>query len=122
MAFSQQMKKLCKLVDAETIAVEEFAMSTFKRTRTTVLYDALYCVGVIMALACIAFVLAGNTEALYGLEHARVPLSWVFGGIAVLSFSAAEVCPLPSAHSREAEDGDMEEAYFTAPEYEAIES
>ena len=91
-------------------------MSDFERTRTTVLYDTLYCTGVVMTLACLAFVLAGNTEVLWQLEHARIPLSWVFGGIAVLSFLAAEICPLPS-------DGysEMEDEYFASSECEAIE-
>jgi hypothetical protein len=91
-------------------------MSTFSGTRTTVLYDTLYCAGVVMTLACVAFILAGNTEVLWPLEHARIPLSWVFGGIAVLSFVAAEICPLPSDASSEVED-----EYVTSPEYEAVE-
>jgi hypothetical protein len=89
-------------------------MSAFSGTRTTVLYDALYCTGVVMTLACLAFVLAGNTEILWPLEHARIPLSWVLGGIAVLSFLAAEICPLPPDAASE-----MENEYLAAPEYEA---
>jgi hypothetical protein len=88
-------------------------MSTFSGTRTTVLYDTLYCTGVVMTLGCLAFVLAGNTEVLWPLEHARVPLSWVFGGIAVLSFLAAEICPLPPEGASEMDE------YFTSPECEA---
>jgi hypothetical protein len=91
-------------------------MSAFGRTGNTILYDTLYCTGVVMTLACLAFVLAGNTEVLWQLEHTRIPLSWVLGGIAVLSFLAAEICPLPSEASSE-----MEDEYFTSPEYEAIE-
>ena len=91
-------------------------MSAFGRTRNTIVYDTLYCIGVVMTLACLAFVLAGNTGVLWQLEHARIPLSWVFGGIAVLSFLAAEICPLPSEASSE-----MEDEYLTSPEYEAIE-
>jgi len=70
-----------------------------------------------MTLACVAFILAGNTEMLWRLEHARIPLSWVFGGVAVLSFLAAELCPLPSGRT-----SDAEQEYFASPEYEAIES
>jgi hypothetical protein len=92
-------------------------MSAFTHTRTTVLYDVLYCTGVVMTLACLGFVLAGNTEVLWQLEHANIPLSWIFGGIAVLSFLAAEICPLPSVESSEAEEG-----YFAPSAYEAIDS
>ena len=70
-------------------------MSTFGRTRTTLVYDALYCAGVVMTLACFAFVLAGNTEALWQLEHTRIPMSWVFGGVAV--FVVSRRGDLPSA-------------------------
>ena len=79
-------------------------MSVFTRNRTSVLYDLFYCTGVIMALACIAFVVAGNTELLWQPEHASIPLSWVFGGVSVLSFLAAEICPLPAVDSDEAEE------------------
>jgi hypothetical protein len=92
-------------------------MSVFTHTRTTVLYDVLYCAGVVMTVACLAFVLAGNTEALWQLEHVRTPLSWIFGGIAVLSFVAAEICPLPSVDSLEAEEG-----YFVSAGCEASDS
>jgi hypothetical protein len=69
-----------------------------------------------MALACFACVLAGNTAALWPLEHARFPLSWVLGGVAILSFLAVEICPPPSGVSVE-----TAEEYFRAPEFEAVE-
>jgi hypothetical protein len=112
MTFSSTMKMSCKLISTELIAVEEFTM-----TRTSVLYDVLYCAGVAMTVACLAFVLAGNTEVLWQLEHARIPLSWVFGGVAILSFLAAEICPFPSVDSTEIEDG-----YFVSAECEASDS
>jgi hypothetical protein len=111
------MKMSCKLISTELIAVGDFTMSVFTHTRTTVLYDVLYCAGVLMSLACFAFVLAGNTEVLSQLEHARIPLSWVFGGVAVLSFLAAEICPLPAVDSSEAEEG-----YLVSAECEAVDS
>jgi hypothetical protein len=74
-------------------------MSDLRRPRTTGLYKAFYWIGIIMTLACFAFVLAGSTELLWPLEHAGFPLSWAFGAFAIVSFVAAEVCPLPSATS-----------------------
>ena len=54
--------------------------------------DAFYWIGVTMALACFAFVMAGNTELIGRFEHRGLPLSWAFGVAAVLAFVAAEVC------------------------------
>ncbi len=85
-------------------------MSVFTHTRTTVLYDVLYCTSVVMTLACLGFVLAGNTEVLWQLEHANIPLSWIFGGIAVLSFLAAEICPSAVV---ETDSSESEEKYFS---------
>jgi hypothetical protein len=56
--------------------------------------DGFYWVGIATTLGCFALVLAGNTEFAWTFEHSRIPLSWVFGGIAVAAFLAAEVCHL----------------------------
>jgi hypothetical protein len=91
-------------------------MSTFGRTRTSGVYDAFYWIGVAMTLACFALVLAGNTEVLWRYEHTGLPLSWVGGVIAVLSFLAAEFCPLPSGAESE-----REEELALSAELEAVE-
>ena len=84
-------------------------MSDLRRPRTTGLYKALYWIGIIMTLACFAFVLAGSTELLWRFEHAGFPLSWAFGALAIVSFVAAEVCPLPSAPSPYHEEEEAEQ-------------
>jgi hypothetical protein len=53
---------------------------------------AFYWIGVAMTVACFAFILAGNTELAGRFEHRGFPLSWVFGGVAVVAFLAAEAC------------------------------
>ena len=53
---------------------------------------AFYWIGVTMTLACMAFIMAGNTELLGRFEHRGFPLSWAFGVAAVLAFLAAEAC------------------------------
>jgi hypothetical protein len=52
----------------------------------------VYWIGVAMAIACFALVLAGNTELVWRFEHTRLPLSWMFAGGAVLAFLATELC------------------------------
>jgi hypothetical protein len=79
-------------------------MSTFRHTGTTRLYASFYWIGVAMTAGCFALVLAGNTEMLWKLEHARFPMSWAFGALAVLSFLAAEVCPPASDFVGETEE------------------
>lgn len=68
-----------------------------RTTRRTAAFYAFYWAGVITALACVVVVLAGNTQAVYRFEHARFPLLWVFAGVTVIAFVAAELCLL-SAH------------------------
>jgi hypothetical protein len=48
--------------------------------------------GVLMALACVGLILAGNTEPVYQLERTSIPLSWAFAALAVFQFIAAEAC------------------------------
>jgi hypothetical protein len=61
-------------------------MSTAKR----VWIATVYWIGVVTAIACFAFVLAGNTDLLWRFEHTSFPLSWAFAGAAILAFLAAE--------------------------------
>ena len=77
-----------------------------------------YCIGIVMTLACLAFILAGNTEYAYRFEHTRFPLSWGFAGTAVLAFLAAELCH-PSdflAPEPETDDSDL------VPELDTVEA
>jgi hypothetical protein len=78
-------------------------MSSTSRNWTTGYYAGFFWMGVVMTIACIALVLAGNTEMVYRLERSRFPLSWAFGGFAMLQFVAAELCH--HAHMRGANDG-----------------
>ena len=46
--------------------------------------------GVAMTAATIGLIVAGNSDAIYPLEHARFPVSWIAAGVALLAFVAAE--------------------------------
>jgi hypothetical protein len=72
-----------------------------------------YWVGVVMALACFATVLAGNTELLWRFEHRGFPLSWIFAGVTIVAFLAAEFGP-----SDPVADGEEVGSLRLAPEYE----
>ena len=61
-------------------------------------------IGVVLALACLAVVLAGNTELVWRFEHSGFPLSWVLAGAALLAFLATEFCDLTASVPDEAED------------------
>ena len=61
-------------------------MSTAKRIGIA----GFYWIGVAMTIACLALVLAGNTEFVWRFEHRAFPLSWAIAGIAMLAFLAAE--------------------------------
>ena len=61
-------------------------------------------IGVILTLACVAVILAGNTELVWRFEHAGFPLSWVLAGAAILAFLATEFCDSTAALPEEAED------------------
>lgn len=63
-----------------------------------------YWIGVVMAFSCIALVLFSSSEVIHRFEHTDFPLTWVFAGIALLSFLAAELCSPEKSLSREAED------------------
>ena len=79
---------------------------------------AFYWIGVTTTLACIAFVIVGNTELAGRFEHGGFPLSWAFGVAAILAFLAAEACHTASsgATGTEGRTGPL------APELEAVES
>ena len=68
-------------------------MSDITRTPTTRTYDAFYWMGIVATLACLALILAANTEFLWRFEHTGFPLSWALGALAVILFLAAEVSP-----------------------------
>jgi hypothetical protein len=91
-------------------------MSTAKRHSSA----GFYWLGVAMTLACLGLVLAGNTESFWTFEHSRFPLSWMFGGVAILAFLAAEFFHIPVSQPSDIEE--EEESSQFAPEWEAIES
>ena len=68
-------------------------------------FFAFYWAGVTMAFACIAVVLAGNTDTVYRFEHARFPLLWAFAGVTVIAFLAAEFCIVVTAGNDKPGDG-----------------
>lgn len=61
-------------------------------------------IGVVLALACFATVVAGNTELVWRFEHSGFPLSWVLAGAAILAFLATEFCDSTASFPDEAED------------------
>ena len=93
-------------------------MSTAKRNWTAGLYASFYWIGIAMTLGCFALVLAGNTGLVWRFEHPGFPLSWAFGGAAVLAFLAAEYCDPAFSHTREAEDRSQQ----PSPEWETAEA
>ncbi len=74
-------------------------------------------IGVVLALACFAAVLAGNTELIWRFERAGFPLSWVLAGAAILAFLATEFCDTDASLPNEAEDASSQ---FSS-EWEAVE-
>jgi hypothetical protein len=78
---------------------------------------AFYWIGVVMTTACVATVLAGNTELFHRFEHTGFPLSWAFAGIAAIAFLATEICNPGSSRPSEAE----EESLQYSPEFETVE-
>ena len=93
-------------------------MSTTKRDGTVGFYAGFFWLGIVMTLASLALILAGNTELLYRFEHTRFPLSWACAGLAVLAFVAVELCHPADAPVAEAEDGSPQ----LTPEWEAVEA
>jgi hypothetical protein len=75
-------------------------MSTARRILTA----GFYWIGVVMTLACFAFVLAGNTDLVWRFEHKAFPLSWGFAGAAVLAFLGSEFCHSAFSLPNEAEN------------------
>ena len=67
-------------------------MSSTERDWKAVYHIGFFWSGVLMTVACLALVLAGNTELGYRLEHTGFPLSWAFAGFALIQFLAAELC------------------------------
>ena len=61
-------------------------MSTAKR----IWMHGFYWVGITMTLSCLALILAGNTDLMWGFEHRSFPLSWACAGMAILAFLMSE--------------------------------
>ena len=55
-----------------------------------------YWIGIAMSVACLALVLARNTELLGRFEHANIPGSWLAGAAAIAAFLVAEYRPSAS--------------------------
>jgi hypothetical protein len=113
--FSCSMKKSCKLVATGQKPVEGAMMSIAKRNWTAGFYAGFYWIGIVMTLGCLALVLAGNTELVWRFEHTAFPLSWAFGGAAVIAFLTAEFCDSAFSLSGKTEDR-------SPPEWETGES
>ena len=64
-------------------------MATTRRN-SPLMQDATYWIGVMMAVACVFFVVAQNTTLAWSVDRASVPLSWVFGGLAIFAFVVYE--------------------------------
>ena len=64
-------------------------MATTRRN-SPLMQDATYWIGVMMAVACVFLVLAKNTTLVSPLDRGSVPLSWVFGGLAIIAFVVYE--------------------------------
>ena len=56
------------------------------------LYRFFYWTAIAMTLACVALVLATNSEFLNSWPGPGIPWSWVAGIAAILAFIAAEFC------------------------------
>jgi hypothetical protein len=65
-------------------------MMATTRRNSPLMGDAPYWIGVIMGVACVFFVVAQNTTLVWSLDRASVPLSWVFGGLAIFAFVVYE--------------------------------
>ncbi len=67
-------------------------MSANRRGWLTGYSAVFFWTGVAMTLLCLGLILASNTEPFYRLDHASVPVPWILGGLAIISFVAAEHC------------------------------
>ena len=88
-------------------------MSSASSNRNAGACAAFYWTGIVLTLACLVFVVAGNTELLYRFEHTAFPLSWALAGAAVLAFLATEFLDSPEA-------GEEETSAQLAPEWESV--
>jgi hypothetical protein len=61
-------------------------------------------IGVVLTLACLAAVLAGNTGLGWRLEHAPLPLSWGLAAAALFAFLLTEICDSEGSLTKEGED------------------
>ena len=93
-------------------------MSSTERDSTAALFAGFYWIGVFMTLACLALILAGNTQVGYRFEHGGFPMSWALASLAVLAFLAAEFFR-PAALPASDESQDEESSEFAA-EWEAV--
>jgi hypothetical protein len=75
------------------------------------LQRSLNLVGVVLTLACIATIVAGNTELVSRFEHAGLPLSWLLGGAAIVAFLATEFCDSSSSVPDDAEYASSQLSY-----------
>src|SRR5579872_4071136 len=83
------VKESCKLAsEGPKHPLRRFSVSADRRSWNT----AFYWTGIAMAVACVALILAGNTELAWRFEHASFPLSWAFAGVALLAFAVFEFC------------------------------
>ena len=60
-----------------------------------------YSLGLVLAVACLVMVLAGNTDLVGRLNHTSVPLSWLLGIGSILAFVAFEYLESDSAERSE---------------------
>jgi len=88
-------------------------LPTAHRSWTTVFHS----LGLVMTLAFIALVLAGNTDLVWRFEHTGLPLSWMCGVTAILAFLVAEFCDSTLAPSSRQEKRSSQ----LSTEWEAVE-
>ena len=55
-------------------------------------HSGFFWSGLALSFACFALVATGNSRLVYPVEHTVLPLSWAFGGAAIVQFLAAELC------------------------------
>jgi type IV secretory pathway VirB2 component (pilin) len=73
-----------------------------------------YWIGVALAVACVAVVVAGHTERFALLERIEFPLSWAFAGMAGVAFLAAELCHSIASRTRTEKRSEISAAVETA--------
>ena len=90
-------------------------MSSPIRNRNARSCAVFYWTGIFLTAACLALIVAGNAEPVYGLEHTAFPLSWGLAGAAVLAFLATEFLDSPEADAEES-------SAQPGPEWESVEA